>query len=119
MRACGWEVIDVEYGCFDIPSLIDALHRSQELKCGKPGFINIRTIIGVGSAVAGTAVAHGAAFSTEDIAGMKKAYGFTSDEHLYSEKKLDHFLRIFLPEKRSWWKTGSSFWHRIAASIQH
>lgn len=81
MRACGWEVIDIEDGCFDIPELVDTLHKSRELKCGKPVFINIRTIIGLGSAVAGQADAHGAAFGVNDVAAMKKAYGFNPEEH--------------------------------------
>ena len=92
MRACGWEVIDVEDGCFDIPALIDALHKSRELKCGKPVFINIRTIIGIGSAFAGTAVAHGAAFGKDDVAAMKKAYGFSPDEHFVLREETKRFF---------------------------
>ena len=73
MRACGWEVMDIEDGCFDVLGLVDALQKSRELKCGKPVFINIRTIIGVDSAVAGEAIAHGAAFGKENVATMKES----------------------------------------------
>lgn len=92
MRACGWEIIDVEDGCFDIPGLINALHRSRTLKCGKPVFINIRTIIGVGSSFAGDAVAHGAAFGKEDVAAMKKSYGFNPEEHLVLGNETKRFF---------------------------
>jgi dihydroxyacetone synthase len=83
MRACGWDVIDVEDGCFAVENLIDALHRARNTKSGKPTFINIRTIIGVDSAVAGKAAAHGAAFGVENVAKMKESYGLDPKE-LYS-----------------------------------
>ena len=79
MRACGWDVIDLIDGCFDIPGLIEALEQARRAT-DKPTFINVRTIIGVGSAVAGDAVAHGVPFAPDDVAQMKKAYGFDPDE---------------------------------------
>ncbi|WP_367999762.1 hypothetical protein, partial [Salmonella enterica] len=39
----------------------------------KPTFINIRTTIGVGSNVAGTADAHGAALGVAEVANIKKS----------------------------------------------
>ncbi|OMP85483.1 Dihydroxyacetone synthase [Diplodia seriata] len=80
MRACGWDVIDIEDGCFDIEGIVQALEQSKK-STDKPTFINVRTIIGVGSAVAGNAVAHGAAFGKDDVANMKKVYGFNPEEH--------------------------------------
>ncbi|KAH7061250.1 Transketolase, thiamine diphosphate binding domain-containing protein [Macrophomina phaseolina] len=80
MRACGWDVIDILDGCFDIEGIVKALEKSKQ-STDKPTFINCRTIIGVGSAVAGNAVAHGAALGKDDVANMKKAYGFNPEEH--------------------------------------
>lgn len=80
MRACGWDVIDIEDGCFDIEGIVQALEKSKK-STDKPTFINVRTIIGIGSAVAGTAVAHGAAFGKDDVANMKKIYGYNPEEH--------------------------------------
>ena len=74
MSACGWNVIDVQNGSFDIRSIVEALNASK--LADRPTFINVHTIIGVGSAVAGNAVAHGAAFSIDDVARMKQLYGF-------------------------------------------
>lgn len=91
MRACGFDIIDIEDGCFDLHGIIDALKRAKESK-EKPTFINIRTIIGVGSSQAGTAVAHGAAFGPESTAGMKRLYGFNPDEHFaLSDTFKDYF----------------------------
>ncbi|KAL1629797.1 hypothetical protein SLS56_005193 [Neofusicoccum ribis] len=80
MRACGWDVVDIEDGCFDIDGIVQALEKSKT-STDKPTFINVRTVIGVGSAVAGNAVAHGAALGKDDVANMKKVYGFNSEEH--------------------------------------
>ncbi|KAJ6168274.1 hypothetical protein N7497_001117 [Penicillium chrysogenum] len=48
---------------------------------GKPTFVNIKTVTGLDSSVAGTAVAHGAAFGSKSVAEMKTAYGFDPDKH--------------------------------------
>ncbi|KAF7114688.1 hypothetical protein CNMCM5793_009639 [Aspergillus hiratsukae] len=79
MRACGWDVIDVEDGCYDVEGIVRALEQARTSQ-EKPTFINIRTVIGLGSHVAGTAEAHGAAFGASNVAEMKKANGFSPDE---------------------------------------
>lgn len=96
MEACGWDVIDVHDGCYDIPTLVRALHKAKTNS--RPTFINVRTIIGLGSAVAGKAVAHGAAFGVEDVASMKKAYGFNPEEHFVIPEKVRDFFAD-LPER--------------------
>ncbi|KAJ5999645.1 hypothetical protein N7481_000054 [Penicillium waksmanii] len=80
MRACGWDVIDVQDGCFDIEAIVRALEQARASK-EKPTFINVRTVIGLDSAVAGTATAHGAAFGIDNVAEMKTLYGFNPEEH--------------------------------------
>ncbi|KAB8606270.1 hypothetical protein FH972_025899 [Carpinus fangiana] len=92
MRACGWEVIDVEDGCFNIAGIINALEQSKSKESTKPTFINIRTIIGVGSAVAGNAVAHGLPFGADDVVQMKKLYGFNPEEHFIIPEKVRGFF---------------------------
>ncbi|KAK8165514.1 Transketolase, thiamine diphosphate binding domain-containing protein [Phyllosticta citrichinensis] len=91
MTACGWDVIDIEDGCFDVEGLVNALNKSKT-STEKPTFINVRTVIGVGSAVAGTAVAHGAALGKDDIAKMKAAYGFNPDEHFVITDQVKQFF---------------------------
>ena len=54
---------------------------SKVAKRNKPLFINVRTIIGVGSAVADKAVSHGAPLGVENVAEMKKAYGWDPEKH--------------------------------------
>jgi dihydroxyacetone synthase len=97
MEACGWRVIDVEDGCYDVPAIVRALHDAKT-STDRPTFINVRTIIGLGSAVAGQAVAHGAAFGVADVAKMKEAYGFNPEEHFVIPEEVREFFSD-LPEK--------------------
>ncbi|ODM14717.1 Dihydroxyacetone synthase [Aspergillus cristatus] len=80
MCACGWDVIDVNDGCYGIEALVRALEQARASQ-DKPIFINIRTVIGLGSSVEGKAAAHGAAFGVDNVGEMKKANGFNPDEH--------------------------------------
>ncbi|KAF2822583.1 hypothetical protein CC86DRAFT_423803 [Ophiobolus disseminans] len=91
MRACGWDVIDIEDGCFDIEGIVRSLNNARG-SADKPTFINVRTVIGLGSAVAGDAVAHGAAFGAADVANMKKTYDFNPEEHFVISEEVRKFF---------------------------
>ncbi|GIJ86719.1 hypothetical protein Asppvi_005612 [Aspergillus pseudoviridinutans] len=91
MRACGWDVIDVEDGCYDVEGIVRALERARASH-EKPTFINIHTVIGLGSHVAGTATAHGAAFGASNVAEMKKANGFNPDESFVIGETVHNFF---------------------------
>ncbi|CBX91220.1 hypothetical protein IAQ61_010574 [Plenodomus lingam] len=112
MEACGWNVVDVEDGCFDIGRLVRVLNDARH-STEKPTFINVHTIIGLGSAVAGDAAAHGAALGAADVANMKKAYGFDPEQYfVISERVRDFFAD--LPGKgqelvQSWEKTVEEY----------
>ncbi|KPI40299.1 Dihydroxyacetone synthase [Cyphellophora attinorum] len=95
MRACGYQVIDIMDGNHDVELIVKALELSK--KSDKPTFINVRTIIGLGSDVAGQAVAHGAAFKPEDVAQMKKAYGFKEDEMWQISQSVRDFFSDIVP----------------------
>ncbi|KAK9449621.1 Transketolase, thiamine diphosphate binding domain-containing protein [Limtongia smithiae] len=85
MRACGWNVIDIEDGCYDIAAIVAAMAKARE-STDKPTFINCRTIIGVGSDVQGDAKAHGAAFGEKGVRNVKMANG------------LDPDIKFFIPD---------------------
>ena len=91
MTACGWDVIDIVDGCFDIEGIVAALNKARA-SIDRPTFINVRTIIGLGSAVAGDAGAHGAAFGAADVANMKKMYGFNPEEHFVITENVRDFF---------------------------
>ncbi|KAG8531026.1 uncharacterized protein KY384_004383 [Bacidia gigantensis] len=58
MSACGWNVIDVFDGVSNVTALVQALTDAQNSR-EQPTFINVRTIIGFGSAKEGDSSAHG------------------------------------------------------------
>lgn len=91
MTACGWDVIDIVDGCFDIEGIVAALNKARAYT-DRPTFINVRTIIGLGSAVAGDAVAHEAAFGAADVANMKTMYGFNPEEHFVIAESVRDFF---------------------------
>ncbi|KAF2026353.1 dihydroxyacetone synthase [Setomelanomma holmii] len=91
MEACGWEVVDVEDGVNDVAAIVNALEKGRDPKREKPLFINIRTIIGVGSAVAGQAVAHGVPLGKDNVAEMKKAYGWDTSKTFHIPEKVKEF----------------------------
>lgn len=91
MRACGWNVIDVENGSHDIETIVRALITAKTSK-DKPTLINVRTVIGIGSKSAGDAKAHGAAFGAEDVANIKRSSGLDETKHFQvSEEVYDYF----------------------------
>ncbi|KAF2250443.1 hypothetical protein BU26DRAFT_540195 [Trematosphaeria pertusa] len=91
MEACGWNVIDVHDGVNDVEAIVAALEKGRDPNRTKPLFINVRTIIGVGSAVAGQAVAHGVPLGANNVKEMKKAYGWDTDRNL--PKRGDHYVQ--------------------------
>jgi len=64
-------VIGVGGGNHDMEGIVRALITAKTSK-NKTSFINIRTVIGIGSKSAGNAKAHVAAFGAEDVANMKR-----------------------------------------------
>lgn len=91
MEACGWNVIDVHDGVNDVEAIVAALEKGRDPNRTKPLFINVRTIIGVGSAVSGQAVAHGVPLGTNNVKEMKKAYGWDVDRKLHIPDKVKDF----------------------------
>ncbi|KAF2492528.1 transketolase [Lophium mytilinum] len=92
MRACGWNVIDILDGNHDVEAIVKALVAARSSK-DKPTFVNVRTIIGIGSQVAGDAKAHGAALGPADVAHVKKQNGMNPDEHFVISDEVYAFFR--------------------------
>ncbi|KAK4234467.1 dihydroxyacetone synthase [Achaetomium macrosporum] len=76
MRACGWDVIDVEDGCYDVEGLVKALLKAK-----------------ASSQVADDAKAHGAAFSPEGVRAVKEAFGMNPDQHFVISDEVYNFFR--------------------------
>lgn len=91
MEACGWEIIDVMDGVNDVEGIVAALEKGRDPQREKPLFINVRSIIGVGSAVAGQAVSHGVPIGKDNIVAMKQAYGWDTGKHFHIPDKVKQF----------------------------
>ncbi|KAK7403005.1 hypothetical protein QQX98_011246 [Neonectria punicea] len=92
MRACGWDVIDIQDGCYDVEGLVKALLQAKA-STEKPTFINVHTVIGIGSKVAGEAQAHGAAFGAEGVKVVKEFFGRNPDEQFVVTDEVYNFFR--------------------------
>lgn len=96
MRACGWDVLEVEDGCYDVDSLVAALLQAKA-STEKPTFINVRTVIGVGSTVAGDAKAHGAAYGVESVKRIKQFFGMNPEEHFVLTDEVYGYFKDIKP----------------------
>lgn len=105
MKSCGWNVIDVFDGCSNVVGITQALIAARA-NLDKPTFVNVRTVIGVGSAVAGDAKAHGAAFGPAEVKNIKKGFGLDPDGHFY----LPQDVKDFFEEIRSRGKSYQREW---------
>ncbi|UNI19274.1 Formaldehyde transketolase [Purpureocillium takamizusanense] len=112
MRACGWDVLNVEDGCYDVEGIVNAL-LTAKASAKKPTFINVRTVIGIGSKVAGDAKAHGAAYGAEDVRSIKQAFGMNPDEHFVLHDEVYGFFREMIPRgeelERDWEKMVTEY----------
>ncbi|XHG05893.1 hypothetical protein AWENTII_009107 [Aspergillus wentii] len=91
MRSCGWNVLDVEDGCYDVQSILTALQYANTLK-GKPTMINIRTVIGLGTQAAGTFKAHHGPIDKASVEQSKLAAGLDpSITHHIPPAQLSYF----------------------------
>ncbi|ORX93903.1 Thiamin diphosphate-binding protein [Clohesyomyces aquaticus] len=118
MRACRWDVVDIKDRCFDVGGIVKALNKVRVLK-ERPTFVNVRTITSIGSAVAGGAVAHGVAFSADDVANIKKVYAFNPEEHFVISDKMRNFFTDIQSRdyEAKFPKLGAEFWRRMAGEL--
>lgn len=102
MRACGWEVVDVMDGVNDVDAIVAAIEKGRDPGRVKPLFVNIRSVIGVGSAVAGKAGAHGAPLGVDNVATMKKAYGWDTDKKFVVPESVRNFYSDIPARGQKW-----------------
>ncbi|TVY36352.1 Dihydroxyacetone synthase [Lachnellula occidentalis] len=113
MRACGWNVIDVENGSHDIETIVRALitaKTSQDM----PTLINVRTVIGIGSKSAGDAKAHGAAFGAEDVANIKRSSGMDETKHFQVSEEVYEYFRA----AKSRGRESEAEWHELVSGYR-
>ncbi|KAJ0161997.1 Dihydroxyacetone synthase [Colletotrichum tanaceti] len=98
MAACGWHVVDIEDGSWDVEAIVRAMYDARAgSREDRPTFINIHTVIGIGSAVAGDAKAHGAAYGPADVANIKRTFGMDPDRHFVVGDEVYDYFRTAVP----------------------
>ncbi|WP_420141653.1 transketolase [Sphingomonas sp.] len=76
-EAYGWNVVHVD-DANDTAAVARAIEIFKATD-DRPTFIVVRSVIGWGSSIAGTAKAHGEAMTADDIRGTKERYGWPAD----------------------------------------
>ncbi len=74
-RAYGWQVLEVEHGNGDLEGLARAIEQARADR-ERPSMIIVKTTIGFGAAKQGTEAVHGSPLGAEDLANVKKLFGF-------------------------------------------
>lgn len=114
MRASGWHVIDVMEGSYDVQAVVSALRLSSTVK-GQPVFVNVRTVIGLGTQVAGTAKAHHGVFDKESVAESKRLAGQDpSVTHTVPEASL-----AFFRERKTHGESINASWDSLVRKYNH
>jgi len=78
-KAYGWQVLHVDDGNTDYAAIYNAIAEAKK-NTTQPTLIRLRTIIGYGSSEQGTGHVHGAPLKKDDIAQLKKKFGFNPEE---------------------------------------
>lgn len=90
----GWHTQIVADGDNDLAAISKAIEEAQKVT-DKPSLIKVRTTIGKGSKKQGTEKVHGAPLGAEDIAHVKKTFGFPEDKFFYiPEEAKNKFLEV-------------------------
>ncbi|KAF4553586.1 Dihydroxyacetone synthase-like protein 3 [Elsinoe fawcettii] len=108
MRACGWHVLEVADGSYDVKALVSTFEYAKTLT-GKPVFININTVIGLGTQVAGTAKAHHGTFDSASVTEHKRMAGIAGEETHF----VPHRARTYFDEIKSRGRALQSQWETI------
>jgi len=74
-EAYGWHIQTVADGDHDVQAISTALENAQKVT-DRPSIIKVRTSIGFGSAKQGTEHVHGSPLGPDDVANVKKKFGF-------------------------------------------
>lgn len=99
-EALGWDTYFVEDG-----NDIDKIRETIELAktTDKPSFIEIKTKIGYGSVVEGTAKAHGAPIGAENIPSLKEKLGLDFTEEFYIPQEVKELFEQSASEKENYY----------------
>lgn len=107
----GWQTLEVN--AEDVTAILDAVEKAKS-DTGRPSFIRVRSVIGYPAPTKmNTGAAHGAALGGGEVAAVKEALGFPTDEDFPVEKEVfDHARELVARgrEAHSAWQSEFDAW---------
>ncbi|MDQ0508121.1 Transketolase [Aedoeadaptatus ivorii] len=103
-RSLGWHVLTVEDG-EDIRAIVGAIDAAKQEKI-KPSLIEIKTKIGFGSPLEGSAQCHGSPLGADDNEATKKKLGYGEAEFVVSAAVKEQVAEILAEKEKNYraWK---------------
>ena len=98
-EALGWQVLKVK-DANDIDAINRAIKKAKAEK-EKPSIIIIKSVIGYGSALAGSAACHGAPLGAENLAKLKETLGYNYDAFEVPKEVFSHCKRFATKGKKA------------------
>ncbi len=92
-QAMGWytDIVKNSNNVYDIDKAIEKAKKS-----GKPSLIEVKTIIGEGSFLAGTNEAHGKVLEKDDIENIKRKLGIVNESFIYDTEAMNVFKNMII-----------------------
>lgn len=113
MESQGWQYLLVEDG-EDLVAIDKAIKKAKK-NLNKPTIIEIKTIIGKGTNVAGTSKAHGSPIGMEEAVRLRKETGWNYDPFVVPQEAYDVYQSTVI--KRG--KREISKWKKVLKRYQH
>lgn len=111
-KSYGWHTLIVENGDDDYEGIFSAIQKAQA-ETNRPSLISVKTTIGLGSIKQGTEKSHGSPLGVEDLANVKKKFGFNPDEHFHIPKDVENIYSsmklVGNNKEQSWNKLFASY----------
>lgn len=108
LNACGWYVLEIPDGNNNVHAICSAIEHAQD-HVGQPIFINVRTVIGIGTTFAGTSKAHHKAFVHDNAASCKKLWNLDPEK----KHRISHLTRDYWSEIPAKGKAIFRDWNKL------
>ena len=93
-RSYGWHTISVKNANEDLKGIESAILQAMSVK-DRPVLIELNTIIGYGSDIANSPKVHGTPLNKDQLANIKKRFGFDPEDSFYVPKEVhDHYAKV-------------------------
>lgn len=112
-KAYGFHTQYIPDGDHNLEAIARAIEAAQAVT-DKPSLIRIRTTIGIGSAVQGTAKAHGAPLGADALAAVKAHFGFDPQGRFVVPQEVAHYYKAIALKGQE----GHGHWKGMLAAFE-